>query len=296
MITPAIDRAGLEVRLRAHVQRLAGDIGERHVFRGDALEQAARYIARELEGSGLAPVAQPFTALGHEVRNIEAELPGASRHDDILVLGAHYDSVPGCPGANDNGSGVAALLDIARALRSARLERTVRFVAFVNEEPPFFQGPEMGSVVYARRARMRGERIVGMLSLETIGYYTDEPRTQAYPAPLHLLYPSTGNFIGIVGDLRSRHLLGRVARAFRAATAFPIQSAVAPAALPGVGWSDHWAFWQEGYPAVMLTDTAPYRYPHYHTTRDTPDQLRYPQFAEVVAGVIGVTRTLAGVK
>ena len=293
LITPAIDRASLEDRLRAHVQRLAGDIGERNVFRPDALQQAARYITADLEGSGLTPAAQPFSANGREVRNIEAELSGTSRRDEILVLGAHYDSVQGCPGANDNGSGVAALLEIARALSPSQLERTVRLVTFVNEEPPFFQGPEMGSAVYARRAKLRGERIVGMLSLETIGYYTDEPRSQEYPPPLHLLYPSTGNFIGIVGDFRSRSLLRRVARAFRAASAFPVQSAVAPAALPGVGWSDHWAFWQEGYPAVMLTDTAPYRYPHYHTPHDTPDQLRYPQFAEVVAGVIEVTRALA---
>jgi Zn-dependent M28 family amino/carboxypeptidase len=283
----------LESRLRTHVQALAGTIGERSVFRPDGLEAAARYIARDLEASGFQPASQPFTALGREVRNIEAELSGTTRANQIVVLGAHYDSVEGCPGANDNGSGVAALLELARALKSSALERTVRFVAFVNEEPPFFQGPQMGSVVSARRSRARGERIVGMISLETIGYYTDAPRTQQYPAPLGLLYPSTGNFIGMVGNVRSRQLLTRVATAFRAATTFPIQSAVAPASLPGVGWSDHWAYWQEGYPAIMLTDTAPYRYPHYHTMHDTPDKLLYPQFAQVVAGVIDATRTLA---
>ena len=228
------------------------------------------------------------------MRNIEAELTGTVRADEILVLGAHYDSVEGCPGANDNGSGVAALLEVARALKASRQQRTIRFVAFVNEEPPFFQGPQMGSVVSARRSRVRGERIVGMLSLETIGYYTDAANTQEYPAPLNLLYPSTGNFIGMVSNVRSRQLLTRVATAFRAATRFPIQSAVAPASLPGVGWSDHWAYWQEGYPAVMLTDTAPYRYPHYHTVHDTPDKLRYPQFAQVVAGIVQATRSLAG--
>jgi Zn-dependent M28 family amino/carboxypeptidase len=283
----------LESRLRAHVQALAGTIGERSVFRPDGLEAAARYIARDLEASGFQPASQPFTALGREVRNIEAELSGTKRPEEIVVLGAHYDSVEGCPGANDNGSGVAALLELARALKSSALERTVRFVAFVNEEPPFFQGPQMGSVVSARRSRARGERIVGMISLETIGYYTHAPKTQQYPAPLGLLYPSTGNFIGMVGNVRSRQLLTRVATAFRAATTFPIQSAVAPASLPGVGWSDHWAYWQEGYPAIMLTDTAPYRYPHYHTMHDTPDKLLYPQFAQVVAGVIDATRTLA---
>ena len=290
--TPVSALAPLESRLRAHVERLARDIGERNVFRPGALDDAARYITGELQRSGFSPVAQPFTALGREVRNIEAELPGTRSVDEIVVIGAHYDSVRGCPGANDNGSGVAALLEIAGALAPTRLGRTVRFVAFANEEPPFFQGAEMGSVVYARRARARGERVVGMLSLETIGYYTSEPGTQQYPAPLGLLYPSTGNFIGIVGDLRSRPLLARVATAFRKATTFPMQSAVAPRSLPGVGWSDHWAFWQEGYPAIMLTDTAPYRYPQYHTVRDTPDELRYPEFAQVVAAVIEVGREL----
>ncbi len=201
------------------MQELAGTIGERNVFHPQALEDAARYISRDLDASGFQPSSQPFTALGREVRNIEAELTGTERADEIVVLGAHYDSVEGCPGANDNGSGVAALLEVARALKALRLERTVRFVAFVNEEPPFFQGPQMGSLVSARRSRARGERIVGMLSLETIGYYTNEPKTQQYPAPLGLLYPSTGNFIGMVGNVRSRQLLTRVATAFRAATA-----------------------------------------------------------------------------
>jgi Zn-dependent M28 family amino/carboxypeptidase len=284
----------LAARLRTHVEQLAGGIGERNVFRPAALDQAARYITREFQQSGLSPAAQPFTALGREVRNIEAELTGNGRPDEILVLGAHYDTVQGCPGANDNGSGVAALLEVARALAPARLERTIRFVAFVNEEPPFFQGPEMGSLVYARRCRARAERIVGMLSLETIGYYTDRPGTQRYPAPMGLLYPSTGHFLGMVSDLRSRRLLFRVAKAFRKATEFPIRSAVAPAALPGVSWSDHWAFWQQGFPAIMLTDTAPYRYPHYHSPYDRPDQLRYPEFTAVVAGVIEATRELSG--
>jgi Zn-dependent M28 family amino/carboxypeptidase len=288
------DIGRLEARLRGHVQELAGRIGERNMFCPQALDEAARYITRDLAASGLSPASQSFTALGREVQNIEAELAGAERADEIVVLGAHYDSVEGCPGANDNASGVAALLELARALKGSRLERTVRFVAFVNEEPPFFQGPQMGSVVAARRSRIRGERIVGMLSLETIGYYTDAPKTQGYPAGLGLLYPSRGNFIGLVGNVRSRQLLNRVAAAFRAATAFPIQSAVAPEFLPGVGWSDHWAYWQEGYPAVMLTDTAPYRYPHYHTVHDTPEKLRYPQFAQVVAGLIDAARALVG--
>jgi Zn-dependent M28 family amino/carboxypeptidase len=285
--------AELEQQMRRHVEELAGAIGERHVFRHGALERAAQYIAATFLQQGHAPASQPFTAQGRSVRNIEAELPGVEPHAEIVVLGAHYDSVPGCPGANDNASGIAALLEIARALRSVRVQRTVRFVAFVNEEPPFFQGPEMGSLVYARRSRERGERIAAMLSLETIGYYTDEPHTQKYPPPLNLLYPSTGNFIGLVGNLGSRRLLSTVSRSFRRATSFPMQSALAPASLPGVGWSDHWAFWDQGYPAVMLTDTAPYRYPHYHTAEDTPDRLRYPEFAAVVGGLIHVTRVLA---
>jgi Zn-dependent M28 family amino/carboxypeptidase len=169
----------------------------------------------------------------------------------------------------------------------------VRFVAFVNEEPPFFTSGEMGSRVYARACRARNDDIVAMLSLETIGYYSDAPRSQAYPAPFGLLYPDTGNFVTFVANYRSRPLLHQVMSAFRANAQFPSEGAAAPEWIPGVGWSDHWSFWKEGYPGVMVTDTALFRYPHYHTSQDTPEKLDYPRMARVFSGLQQVMRALA---
>jgi Zn-dependent M28 family amino/carboxypeptidase len=235
-----------------------------------------------------------YTAEGLEFRNLEAERRGGSRAEEIVVFGAHYDSVVGSPGANDNASGVAALLELARRARQRRFARTLRFVAFVNEEPPNFQSGTMGSLRYAAEAKQRGERIVAMLSLETIGYYTDAPGSQFYPAPFGLLYPDRGNFIAFVGNPRSRPLLHRVVAAFREHARFPSEGAAAPGWIPGIAWSDHWAFWKHGYPAVMVTDTALFRYPQYHTQLDQPGILDYPRLARVVGGLHRVLDALAG--
>ena len=210
------------------------------------------------------------------------------------MVGAHYDTVSGSPGANDNGTGVAALLELARRLAGRPARRTIRFVAFVNEEPPFFQTAEMGSVVYASAARARGDRIAGMLSLETMGYYSTVAGSQQYPAPeLSGLYPDVGNFIGFVANEASRPLLESASRAFVANSSVPLRGAALPEALPGTGWSDHWSFWQAGYPAMMVTDTAPWRYPYYHTAEDTPDKLVFGSFIAVVNGLEGTIQALA---
>ena len=237
--------------------------------------------------------------LGYEVRgktchNLEVEIPGRQRPEEIVVVGAHYDSVPGCPAANDNGSGVAALLALARAFAQAEPARTVRFVAFVNEEPPFYYTSEMGSVVYANECRRRGDKVVAMLSLETIGCYRDDQGSQMYPPPMGLFYPSEGNFIAFVGNVRSRALVRECVAVFRGAAKFPSEGAALPGFIMGIGWSDHWSFWKAGYPAVMVTDTAVFRYPHYHSPGDTPDKLDYERMARVVAELEGVVRELAG--
>ena len=280
-------------RLMGHVEMLASTIGERNLWRYDGLRQAADYIADTFAASGYAAVRQFFDVSRVPVCNVEAVLPGTSQPDEILVLGAHYDSVPHCPGANDNATGVAAVLDLARRLHGQPCRRTIRFVGFVNEEPPFFRTAQMGSVVYAQAAKARGDRVVGMLSLETMGYYSDAPGSQRYPVPMALMYPETGNFIGFVSNLGSARLLVRARRAFRAGSSFPLQTAVLPATVPGVGWSDHWSFWQAGYPALMVTDTAPFRYPWYHTADDTVDKIDADGFASVVDGLEQVAITLA---
>jgi len=151
----------------------------------------------------------------------------------------------------------------------------------------------MGSLVYANAARVRRERIVGMVALETMGYFSDQPGSQQYPGPVGTLYPDVGNFIGFVSNLASARLLMKARRAFRRRTSFPLQSAALPDAIPGVGWSDHWSFWQAGYPALMVTDTAPFRYPWYHTAEDTPEKLDYERLGQVVDGIEGVIEALA---
>lgn len=279
--------------LRRHTRTLAGTIGERNLWRYRELSAAADYCERSLAAPGWTVSIQEFSVDGSSVRNVEAVKPGANYPHEIVVVGAHYDSVVGSPGANDNGSGVAALFELARLLGTERLRRTVRLVAFVNEEPPYFRTPHMGSMVYARQCRLMEENIKGMLSLETIGCYSNRPGSQKYPAPLHLFYPNTGNFIGFVGNLRSRRLVNACVSSFRRATDFPQQSISAPGWIMGLGWSDHWSFWRYGFPAVMVTDTALFRYPYYHDPRDTPDKVDYASVACVVTGLQGVLLDLA---
>jgi len=287
------EEARVRDRLATHVQTLAGDIGERNLERYPALLEAAGYIERTFTDLGYAPADEPFESRGRPVRNIVAEKRGDSAVAGIVLVGAHYDSVPGSPGANDNGSGVAALLELARLLADQPLPCTVRYVAFVNEEAPYFGSPQMGSLVHAEGARARAERIRAMLSLETIGYYSDEPGSQRYPFPLNMFYPDTANFIGFVGNLGSRQLVRSALRTFRQTTAFPAEGAAVPERVPGVGWSDHWSFWQAGYRAIMVTDTAFYRYTPYHTEGDTPERVDYARTARVVAGLARVIAALA---
>jgi Zn-dependent M28 family amino/carboxypeptidase len=253
---------------------------------------AADFIEASLTSAGLTPRRVSYEVGGRASYNIEVEIRGT--RPEIFVVGAHYDSVTGSAGANDNGSGVAALLALARRFAGKTPGQTLRFVAFVNEEPPYFLGGEMGSLVYAKRCQERGDRISGMISLETIGYFSDTPGSQTYPAPgLGMFYPKTGNFIGFVANLPSRALLRKAIAIFRAQKKIPAEGAALPGAVPGVGWSDHWSFWQCGYPAIMLTDTAPFRYPHYHEPTDTPDKLDYDRFALVVSGMESVIKELA---
>lgn len=290
-LTP--DEILLAGNLRKHVAAIASR--EHNFFKTAELEAAAQFIEKTLGGLGYAVATQRFPSGPSEVRNVEVEVKGSARASEIVIVGAHYDSVLGVPGANDNGSGVAAVIELARLFRGANPARTLRFVAFVNEEPPFYHSDAMGSRQYARRARERGENIVAMMSLETIGYYSDLPGSQRYPFPLGFFYPSTGNFIAFVSNLSSRALLHEALVSFRRHAGFPSEGVAAPAFIPGVDWSDHWSFWQEGWPALMVTDTAPYRYPHYHAGEDTPDKVDYENLARVVTGLHGMLRELAQV-
>lgn len=281
-------------RLRGGVQRLAGEIGERNVFHPQALRDAADYIERVWTSQGYDVIRYEYELDGENWANLEVTRRGERRPGEIVLIGAHYDSVFGSPGANDNGSGVAAMLELSRRLATQRLERTVRFVAFVNEEPPFFKTSAMGSRVYVKMAQARGDNIRAMLCLETIGYYSDAPDSQHYPPFFNMFYPDKGNFIGIVSNFRSRALLKRATAAFRANSDFPVEHVTTFGFVPGVDWSDHWSFWRADVPAIMITDTALYRYPYYHTAGDTPEKVNYPQLARVVEGLLAVVKALAG--
>jgi len=255
--------------------------------------RAAAYIERNLQQLGYQVVSQEFSAYNRSYRNLEATLPGTTRPQEVVILGAHYDTAPDAPGADDNASGVAGVLELARAFAQARQSRTVRFVFFPNEEPPSFPTANMGSRHYATAARARNEQITAMLSIESIGYYDVEKGSQRYPFPLNLAYPDVGDFIGFVSNLKSGSLVRRAIQAFRAHGTVPTQGAAAPAWVPGVWWSDHWSFWREGYRAIMITDTAPYRNPFYHTPEDTADKLDYDRMARVVDGLTHVVRAVA---
>ena len=263
------DRA-LSLRLRLHVAALAAS------ERNADLETPARYIEHALKDFST----QEFRSGGRKVRNIETG-------SGDIVVGAHYDTVPGSPGADDNASGVAVLLELAA------MKIPARFVAFANEEAPYFYGPEMGSWVWAKRARDRRDEIPAMFSLEMLGYYRDAPGSQQYPAPLGLFYPDRGDFVAFVSDLGARQLVRRSIQSFRRNAQFPSEGLAAPAFIPGVTWSDHWSFRRHGYAAIMITDTAFYRYPHYHAPSDTPDRLDYERMARVTLGLAAMLKELA---
>ena len=269
-----------EVRLAETLRRDVLSLtafGHRNVVNHPNLERAANWIESSFAKAGYRAKRQGYQVVNWRYENIIAELKGTDRANEVVVIGAHYDTaeakdLQGTLGANDNGSGVAAVLSLARAFAGTRPSRTLRFIAFVNEEPPSFKTEAMGSLVYARAARARGDDVVAMLSLETIGFYSDAEESQKYPRPFHLLYPSVGNFIAFVGNVASRDLVKTLVSSFRRSARFPSEGVAVPDAFPGIGWSDHWSFWQVGYPAVMVTDTAPFRYPT--TTRLRTRQTR----------------------
>ncbi len=284
---PAFDDAdhATAKRFEAHVIELCRNPAGRNFIEKKGLDAARKYIAGQFESSGYQVKFHEYQLNGDAVANIEVELTGTSRPKEIIIVGAHYDAVPGAPGANDNGSGVAAILELADRFKDKSFQHTVRFLAFVNEEPPNAMTGNMGSYVYAKKVAKDKENIIAMFSLETIGYFSDEIGSQNYPPFFNLFYPRKGNFIAFVSNLSSRGLVSKSIRSFRMHATFPSEGIAAPSFIPGISWSDHWSFWKHGYPAIMITDTAPYRYPAYHTSEDTPDKVDYEKMVYVVKGI-----------
>ena len=286
-----IDRA---IRLRANVNMLAGTIGERNTANKEELILAELFIADGFGELVYECEKEIYRSGGVDVANILVEIKGNRKPDEILVIGAHYDSAIGTPGANDNASAVAVLLELARLFRHRQTERTIRFIAFVNEEPPYSFTDLMGSCVNASNSRKRDENIVAMVCLECLGIYADEPGSQQYPAHLTGHLPDTANFITFCSNSSSEPLLQKCIEEFRSTTAFPSEFIVDHGEFNEVGWSDHWSFWLEGYQAIMITDTAFFRYDGYHQGTDTPDRLDYERMARLTSGISAVINKLAG--
>jgi hypothetical protein len=280
-------------RLKAHVRMLSETLHPRSHAHTENLERAADYIAGHLEGAGGKVESQPFRVSGREYRNVLARF--GPEGGERIVIGAHYDATPGTPGADDNASGVASLLELAVLLGREPPPMRVDLVAYSLEEPPYFGSSQMGSAVHARSLKEAGVAVRGMVSLEMLGTFSDAPDSQDYPmAVMRLRYPNQGNFIGVVGRPPDSALVDSVAAGMRASSPLPVETLAAPRGVTGVDLSDHASFWDVGYPAVMITDTAFLRNPRYHTAGDTWDTLDYVRMAQVVQGVYGAVRTLAG--
>ncbi len=258
----------------------------------NSLEDSANYIKNELELLGYVVNFQPFNVDKRTVNNIEIVLEPKDKHSKTLIIGAHYDSFYKSLGANDNASGVAATIELARQLKdlNGKSALRIRFVLFVNEEPPYFKTQYMGSAVYANALDVKKEEFLGMLSLETMGYYSSKPNSQRYPFPLNILYPDTGNFIAFVGGTSARSFVRETIGAFREKAQFPSEGGTAPSFVQGIDWSDHRSFSAVGIPALMVTDTAAFRYPQYHSRNDTYDRIDSRQLAHVVSGLEKVIR------
>lgn len=281
----------MEAYLRRVVTVLAGDIGIRSFQNRDSLKKTADYLTGELSSFGYETERQPFLFRGHTYENLIAERRGESSPEKILIIGAHYDTVRTTYGADDNASGIAGLLGLARGLAGSRLSKTVRFAAFGLEEPPVYRTRSMGSYHYARGLYQKREQIEGMICLEMIGYFSDREGSQQYPLPfMSLKFPSAGNFIALVGNLRSRRFTRGMAKNFRKNTGLPVVTLNAPSIVIGIDFSDHWSFGKFGYHAFMVTDTAFYRNPNYHAPTDLPGTLDYVRMEKVVEGLRGAVK------
>jgi Zn-dependent M28 family amino/carboxypeptidase len=269
--------------LYQHVEYLSVKIGERHLWKEGSLERTADYIESAFTSYGYSVWRQTYSCYGKKVSNLIVEKKGED--EGTVVIGAHYDTVPGTPGADDNASAVAGLLELARLHREAPNKKTFLFVAFANEEPPCFGFPNMGSMVYARHLKERKASVEVMVSLEMIGFFRPE-RIQSYPLPgMSLFYPKTADFIGVVGNFRSLKYVSLFKKGIRKHSAIDARSLTAPEFFGGINLSDNYSFWRHGYRAIMVTDTSFFRNRNYHQETDTIDTLDFDKMAEVVKGV-----------
>ncbi len=286
-----MDREEIRTRLLHHVKFLSVTLGERSIYWPAALKAAEDHVYQCFEEMGYKPRRQTFICMREQVANV---IVGDQNPRGYYILGAHFDTVAGSPGADDNASGVAVLLEAARLARDISPPRPWTFIGFTTEEPPTFFTPYMGSAVYARQAKKERHQILGMLCLESVGYYTQKPNSQSIPLPLKFMgYSTTGNFIGLISDRRSKPLMQNLEKALKDACRLPVATLAVPLGgylLPEVRLSDHANFWDQGYPAVMLTDTAFMRNPNYHTMNDRIETLDLDAMVELTLGLVNFIR------
>lgn len=292
------DKNQIESNLRLHVDRLAGLIGPRYLQKPKTIQATIGYIEGQWAGMGYQSSHECYDAIGDQATNLIVEQSGSKRADEIILLGAHYDTVYSTPGADDNASAVAVLLEVSRLLREHPCKRTIRYVAFACEEPPYFNVDAMGSQYHARQARLRGDKIRGMLCLEMVGYYSTADNSQTVPPLIpkwmHRFFPHRGDFLAAVGNMPSWKLCWNFRRGFKCGTrSMPLFSICLPEKINEIRLSDNSSFWDQGYPALMLTDTSFLRNPNYHRSTDTPDTLDYQRMTEVTIGVASALRFLA---
>ena len=280
-------------RLEAHVRKISEELGPRDFSNLPGLERVSKYILDQLDAAGARNARyQPYKVGATTYNNIVAEVGPDTKQR--IVVGAHYDSAGPLPGADDNASGVAGVIELARSLVANPPSMKVELVAYCLEEPPYFRTPNMGSAVHARGLKGDDADVKAMFSLEMLGFFSDAPKSQKYPARiLELFYPTVGNFITVVSTYGQHGLGGRVKRAMAASTDLPVRSLTATRMLVGIDFSDHQNYWNVGYPALMITDTSFYRNPHYHTDGDTPDTLDYVRMAKSVKGVLNAVLDLS---
>ena len=279
-------------RLQRHITTIVNDFFPRDHTSIARLNQTAAYIESELKQYSDNVVFQPFEVQGKRYKNVIATFGPDTK--DIIIIGTHYDSYDTLPAADDNASGVAGLIELAVMLKGAKLNQRVELVAYTLEEPPYFRTPDMGSAVHARSVKAGGKRVSLMLSLECIGYFSDAPNSQEFPiAALKAFYPTTGNFIALVGHYNDGALAKRVRETMKSATPLPVYSINAPSIVTGIDFSDHLNYWNEGFVGMMVTDTAFMRNKNYHTEHDTAEKLDYVRIAQVVQAVAKVVMTEA---
>ncbi len=293
-----VDKEKVQSNLQLHVDRLAGLIGPRCLQKPKTIEATIGYIEAQWADMGYASSREVYDALGYQATNLIVEQESSKRADEFILLGAHYDTVFSTPGADDNASAVAVLLEVSRLLRDYHGRRTIRYVAFACEEPPYFNADAMGSQFHARQARSRGEKIRAMLCLEMVGYYSTANDSQTIPQSiprwLRRIFPTRGDFLAAVGNMSSWRLCWRFRKGFkRGARSMPLFSICLPEKISEIRMSDNSSFWDQGYPALMLTDTSFLRNPNYHRATDTPDTLDYSRMTEVTTGVASALQYLS---